>query len=271
MWKSKAKFPLDSVAKLLKFDPSPLAEITPLYPLPEPGTKLVILMPLSGAPAPKTLDTLVKLIDKRDMDFRRFSFNCLSISRNALAAQFLAGPWQWAYWMDGDALLPAGDADWYREAAELPQMPTPFAGLNSIHRSLVHKKTIVSCCYSARRKGGPPQFGGGGSPEMRALVKRGPQDKLIEVPWAGFHGILTHRSVYDDIVKVMGEEIKMKPGGIGERFGFTHGFFNPLDAERPSDDVPFCHRAIRAGHKVFVDLAIQAAHVGDRPFTWMDL
>jgi hypothetical protein len=267
----RGKVPLDDVAKLLAFDPAPLAEIKPLYENPAPGTKLVILMPLSGPIQPKTLDTFARLFDKREMDFRRFGFNCLSVSRNVLAGEFMRGPWQWAWWMDGDALLPAGDAAWFREAADIKEIPDAFAGLNSIYRALHHKKSIVSCSYIARRKGGPPQFGGGNSPEMKALVKRGPRDKLIEVPWAGFHGILTHRSVFEDIVKTQGDEIKMAPGGIGERFRYSHAFFHPEDRETPGDDLPWCKRAIRAGHKIHVDLAIAGAHVGDRAYSYQDL
>lgn len=270
MWTKRNKFPLDAVAKLLEFDPAPLGKIQPLYSNPEPGCKLMILVPLSSPPAPKMMDTLVRLYDRKEMSYERIAFNCLSVSRNSLAAKFLASPADWAWWMDGDSLHPTGDAAWFRENADLPQMPETFAGLNAIYRALWHKKTIVSCCYTARRKGGPLQFGGV-TPEIRAKVKGGPRNELIEVPWAGFHGILTHRSVFEDIIKTQGEEIKMKPGGIGERFGYTHGFFNPADGETPGDDVPWCARARKAGHKIYVDLAIQSAHVGDRAFTYADL
>jgi hypothetical protein len=265
------KTTLDDVAKLLAFDPAPLAEIRPLYTNPEKGKKLVILVPLSTPPAPKMVDSLIRLHDRAEMAYERFSFNCLSVSRNVLAARFMAGAYDWGWWMDGDALLPAGDAPWYKDAAGVPEMPDVFAGLNSIYRALFHKKTIVSSCYVGRKSRAAPQFGGGDAAQMRQLVRGGPRDKLIEVPWCGFGGILTHRSVFDDIVKVMGDEIRMKPGGIGDRFGYSYGFFDALDRESPADDIPFCNRAIRSGHKVYVDLAIQAAHIGDRAYTYKDL
>ncbi len=271
MLQKRNKVPLDAVSRLLAFDPAPLHEIKPLYPAQDEGTRLVILVPLTGNPEPKMMDTLVRLYDRQKMAYRRVAFNCLSVSRNTLAAIFLRGPWEWAYWLDADSLLPAGDAEWFKTAAEVPGMPDSFANINAISRSLSHKKTIVSCCYVGRKKGAPPQFGGGSTPEMRAKVKRGPRDELIERPWAGMGGMLTHRSVFTDIIKTQGDEIKMKPDGIGAKFGYDHGFFNPLDGETPSDDLPFCYRATRAGHKVFVDLAIQAGHIGDRCFTWNDL
>lgn len=270
MWMKKGSFPLNAVQQLIEFDPAPLGAIKPLYEIPKPGKDLIILVPLSGSPAPKMMDTLVRLYDRNQMGYERFAFNCLSVARNVLAARFLNGPWTWAWWMDGDSLHPAGNAKWYKEAAELPGMPDAFAGLNSIYRAIWHKKTIVSCSYIARRKGGPPQFGGV-TDEVRTRMKAGPRDEILEVPWAGFHGILTHRSVFTDILKTQGDEIKMKPGGIGERFGYTHGFFNPIDGETPSDDIPWCRRAVKAGHKIFVDLAISSAHVGDRAYTHADL
>jgi transcriptional regulator with XRE-family HTH domain len=270
VWLRKGNIPsIEALNALLAFDPQPLGTVTPLYTNPEPGTKLMILVPLSTPPAPKMLDSLIRLYDKREMTFERFSFNCLSVSRNVLAARFLASPATWGWWMDGDALLPAGDSAWFKEAAEVPQMPDAFAGIHSIYRALVHQKTIVSCSYIARRKGGPVQFGA--TPELVAKVKRGPRAELVEVPWAGFHGILTHRSVFEDIAKTQGDEIRMRAGGIGTRFGYSHGFFNPTDGESPGDDIPWCNRAAKAGHKVHVDLAIAAAHVGDRAYTWNDL
>ncbi len=172
--------------------------------------------------------------------------------------------------MDGDACLPCGDSGWFKEAAELPDMPDVFANLNTIYRMLVHKKTIVSVAYVSRNAQATPQFGGDLN-ENIGLMRGGPRDQLIERPWSGMHGMLVHRSVFEDIIKTQGEEIRMKPGGIGTRFNYEYGFFNPLNGEIPGDDIPFATRAARAGHKTFVDLAVQAAHVGDRAYSFKDL
>jgi len=271
MWSKRGKFPLDAVSRLLEFDPTPIAAIQPLYGNPPVGEKLMVLVPLAGAPEPKMMDCLLKLYDRNEMSYERFAFNCLSITRNVLAAKFLSSQATWAWWQDGDSIVPCGDAAWFKEATDLPNMSDAFAGVNSILRALVHKKTIVSCCYVGRKLGAPPQFSGGDTVDMRARVRRGPRNELIEVAWAGFGGILTHRSVFESIIKTQGDEIRMAPNGIGKRFGYEYGFFNPLNGEVPSDDVPFCIRAGRAGHKTYVDLAIMAAHVGSRPYTYQDL
>lgn len=271
MWEKRGKFPLAAVQKLLEHDPEPLGKITPLYTNPEPGKKLAFLVPLSSPPEPKMVDSLVKLYDKREMNYKRVAFNNLSVARNALAAWALRGPYQKFWWQDGDSLCQAGDAAWFKKAADLPMVPDTFAGLNSIYRALVHKKTIVSVCYRGRANGAPPQFGGGETQAMRMKVRQGCRDEVIEVPWSGMGGMLTDRSVFEDIIKTQGDEIRMKPGGIGARFNYQYDFFGPIDRETPGDDVPFCARARRAGHKIYVDLALQAAHIGDRAYTFKDL
>lgn len=273
MWLKREKVPLAAVQKLLEFDPAPLGTIRPLYDNPQPGTKLAILVPLSGNPEPKMMDCLLKLYDRKEMAYQRLAFNCTSVVRNALAAWGLRGGFTWFFWLDGDNVVPCGDAPWFKAAADLPQMPDAFAGLHAIYRLLFHNKTIVSTCYVGRKKGAAPQFSGGDSNEMRALVKKGPQNRVIERPWSGFGGMLTHRSVFEDIIRVMGDEIRMKPDGIGapHRFNYEYSFFDPLDRETPGDDIPFLTRAARCGHKCFVDLAVQGAHIGDRAFSYADI
>lgn len=286
LWISKQNaFPLTAVDKLLAFDPSPWgvkgamgqentsmafpAAPAQARPTPPVGDKLMILVPLAGAPQPKMMDSLLRLYDRKEMGYERFAFNNLSVARNALAARFLHSSAKWAFWMDGDMLHPAGDAPWYKEAAELPNLPDQFAGLHAIYRMLVHNKTIVSCHYVSRARSAVPQFGGGDA--RKSELRRGPQDRLIEVPWAGMGGMLTHKSVFEDIIKTQGNEIRMKPGGIGARFGYEYAFFNPIDLETCGDDVPFCLRAGKAGHKTHVDLAVVSAHLGDRSYTFNDL
>lgn len=272
MWQKRKKFPLAAVQKLLDFDPAPIHEVKPLYTNPEPGKRIAFVMPLSGSPAVKTMECVLKLFDKRTMDFKRVAFNNLSVSRNALAAWALRGPFEWIWWHDGDSVVPCGDVDWYKKAAELPNLPDVYAGLNSIHRALYHKKTIVSVSYVGRAKGAPPQFGGGGTQENRLLVKRGPRNEIIDRPWAGMGGMLTHRSVFEDIIKVMGPQIEVKPNStVSTKWSYTHAFFHPLDFETAGDDIPFCHRAAKAGHKTYIDLALQAGHVGDHCYTFQDL
>lgn len=278
MWLKRGKFPIDALQKLLESDPSPLHEIKPLYTVEPLNKELAILMPLSTPPNANVLDCFARLYDRREMLFHRVSFNCLSVSRNSCAAWALRIPSiKWFFWLDGgDTIVPSGDAAWYKHAARMPNVSDVYAGINTIYRLLAHRMknnrkdaTFVSCSYIAKREHGEPQFGGGD--QMRQLVRQGPMDRLIEVPWVGFGGVLTHRSVFEDIIKTQGDEIKMGPNSVGSRFHYDYGFFSPLDRHTPGDDVPFCERARRAGHKIYVDLAVQAAHFGDRCFTFNDL
>lgn len=277
MWMARGKFPIDALQKLLEHDPAPIHEITPLYTVEPLNKKLAVLMPLSCPPNPNVLDCLVKLYDPREMLYHRVSFNCLSVARNAAIAWGLRTSAEWFFWLDGgDTIVPAGDPKWFKHAADAPNISDVYAGLHTIYRLLTHyvklgrkDATFVSCSYVSKKKRGDPQFGGGD--QLRQLVRQGPQDRLIEVPWVGFGGVLTHRSVFEDIIRTQGDEIKMGPNTVGSRFGYDFGFFSPLDRHVPGDDLPMCERARRAGHKIHVDLAVQAGHFGDRVFTFNDL
>lgn len=278
MWQKSCKFPVDALQRLLEHDPEPLSAIKPLYENPPAGTKLCILMPLIGPPEPKAMDCLMRLYDRREMGFKRAAFNNLSVARNILMGWWLARDFEWAFFMDGDMVLPCGDAAAFKTLAELPNYPDAYAGLNSIYRMLSHRQkagkmdaTIVSCAYVSRSRDAIPQFGGGDRQEARLEMRLGPRPELREKPWCGFGGVLVHRSVPEDIIATQGEEIKMRPGGIGDRFGYKYSMFTPTDRETPGDDLPWCQRAARAGHKIYVDYAVQAAHIGDRAYTFADI
>ena len=271
MWLSRKRFPVEAIQKLIDFDPSPLHDIKPFYTNPEPGKKLVILMPLNGPPEPEVLDAFARLYDPKEMDFRRVAFNNLSVARNALAGQFLRGPWDTAIWWDGDTIPPYGDAVAFKRLCQTPNMPDVFAGVHSIYRMLVHRKTFVSAVYVGRRKGAAPQFGGGESETTKMVIKRGPRNELRDTDWSGFGFALTHRQVFEDIIKTQGEEIRVTNEGLRNRFGYDHAFFTPTGVDIPGDDIPFCIRAAKAGHKVHIDMSVFAAHIGNHAYTYQDL
>lgn len=270
MWLSRKRFPIEAIQKLIEFDPEPLHAVKPLYSNPEPGKKLVILMPMNGSPEPEIMDAFSRLYDPKEMDFRRVAFNNLSVARNSLAGQFLKGPWDWALWWDSDTIPPYGDAAGFKKLCQTPNMPESFAGVHAIYRMLVHKKSFISACYVGRRKGAPPQFGGDGE-AIKAIVKRGPRDEVIETEWSGFGFTLTNRQVFEDIIKTQGEEIRVKNEGLRARFGYDYAFFTPTGVDIPGDDIPFCIRAAKAGHKVHIDLSVFAAHIGNHAYTYNDL
>jgi len=271
MWLSRKRFPVEAVQKLLDFDPEPLHAVKPLYTNPEPGKKLVILMPLNGPPVPEVLDAFSRLYDPKEMDFRRVAFNNLSVARNALAGQFLRGPWEYAIWWDGDTIPPYGDAAAFKRLCETPNMPDVFAGVHSIYRMLVHKRPFVSAVYIGRRKGAPPQFGGGEFETTKYEVKRGPRDELRAADWSGFGFVLTHRKIFEDIIKTQGDEIRVKNEDLRSRFGYDYAFFTPTGVDIPGDDIPFCARAAKAGHQVQLDMSVFAAHIGNHAYTYQDL
>lgn len=271
MWISRKRFPVEAVQKLIDFDPSPLHEIVPLYKNPVLGSKLVVLMPLNGPPEPEVLDAFSRLYDPKEMDFKRVAFNNLSVARNSLAGHFLRGPWNWAIWWDGDTIPPFADAPAYKAMCQVPSMSDAFAGVHSIYRMLVHNKTLVSSVYVGRRKGAAPQFSDGENQVTRALIKRGPRNELMERDWAGFGFILTHRSVFEDIIKTQGDQIRVKNEGLRQRFGYEYAFFTPTGVDIPGDDIPFCIRAKNAGHKLYVDMSVFAAHIGNYAYTFNDL
>ncbi len=273
MLQKRNKVPLDAVSRLLAFDPAPLHAVRPLYPPQEEGTRLVILVPLSGPPAPKMMNSVIQLFDRQKMAYRCEGFNNLSVVRNMLAAIALRGPWEWFWWNDADNVNPCGNAPWFKRAVGVPDMPDTFAGLNSITRALSHKKTIVSVCYVDRKRGQIAQFEGGSTPEWRAEVKRGPRDKVVVRPWSGMGGCLTHRSVFEAIIKTQGDEIKMSdaPGSMGQCFDYQWDFFGPSSREIPGDDLSFMARAKKAGHDCYVDLALMSGHGPDRCYTYADI
>lgn len=272
MWKSKSKFPLEAVSRLLEFDPAPLGAITPLYPENKIGAKLAIMMPCAGKPEPETVETLMRLYDPAEMTYKRFNFNSLPIARNAMFAWWMAQTQiEWGLLADSDSVFPCGDAALFRELCDLPDMPDAYAGLNTIYRMLVHKKKCVSVCYVGRRKGAPPQFSGGDTAAIRAKIKKGPRNELHKVDACGFGGLLIHRSVIEDVISQQGDEMRHNSPYLKERFGYEYALCDPTTKETPGDDYPLCSRIRRAGHEIFVDLSVMAGHVGSKVYTFNDL
>lgn len=271
MWHKRSTFPLDAVAKLLDFDPAPLGAVTPLYPENKVGAKLAILMPCSGKPEPETMETILRLYDKTEMVFKRVNFNNLPIARNCLAAWWYGQNIPWAFWADADNVFPCGDAELFRRLTDNPNLPEAFAALHTIYRLLVHKKSLVSVCYVGRSKGAPPQFMVRDGVAIREKVKGGPRNELLPVEACGFGGLLMNRQVITDIIAQQADEIRHKEPILKQRFGYEYSLFDPTTKETPGDDFPFAVRAKRAGHQVFVDLAVMAGHVGSKVYTFADL
>lgn len=269
-WVHSEEFPLEALQKLLVFDPAPLAQMKPLYENPPAGTKVAILACSNRKPEPLTVASLFKLYDSRSMVYEPFGFNSLYHVRNMAAAWFLKSGLEWSFWSDDDSVHPCGDAAWFKRATGQPEMPDSYAGVHAINRLLATGKKIVGCSYVSRTGNATPQFSGGQSLEMSEQVRAGPRNHVLKRDWIGFGGALVHRDVFLDIIKTQTEEIRVRNDSIKARLGYEFSFFRPVEDDI-GDDISFCARARKAGHEVFVDLAVASGHVGSKVYSYRDI
>lgn len=263
MWLSKRSFPLAAVEALLNFDPEAIHAVKPLYTNPEQSPKLAFLLPTNSGIHGHTVETILKLYNPKEMTVRRMGFNNLSFVRNSLAAWFLSQNLEWAFWLDSDMIMPAGDAKWFKDTTQL-RIPDVFAGVNSLLRMLHHKKKLIGCTYFAKREGGDAQFAGGGDLLTCNNLRNSPRDEIRAVDWIGFGGVLTHRDVFLDIIKTQGDELRERDEGVRRRFQYEYAFFDKLPGW--TEDTSFCVRAKKAGHQPYVDFSVRAAHIGEHCF-----
>lgn len=261
MWLSRGSFPLSAVERLLEFDPEPINEIKPLYENTKLDSKLAILMPHNTGIGGKTVESVTRLYNPNEMKFIRYSFNTITIARNTLAQRFLNSGCEWAFWMDSDMVIPAGDAQWFKQATGLDQIPDMFAGVNGLMRLLWQKKKLIGVTYFAKEPNGAAQFSGGHDLLSFGRIRNSPVDQVKAVDWIGFGGVLMHRDVLLDIIKQQGDELRVKDQGVIKRFGYEYNFFERLP--ECTEDSSFCWRAKKAGHQTYVDFSVRAAHIGE--------
>jgi len=261
MWLSRGSWPLTAVEKLLEFDPEPINAIKPLYTNTKIDAKLAILMPHNTGISGKAIESVMRLYNPNEMRFMRYSFNTLTIARNALAQRFLDSGCTWAFWMDSDMVIPAGDAYWFKQTTGLHQMPDVFAGVNGLMRLLHHQKKLIGCTYFAKEPDGNAQFSGGHDKLAFGRMRYSPADQIRPVDWIGFGGLLMHRDVLLDMIKTQGDEMRVKDPGVKARFGYEYSFFERLPEW--TEDCSFCVRAKKAGHQTYVDFSVRAAHIGE--------
>lgn len=296
-WKVGNMPPLIDLQKLIEFDPSmwsappapvgeddpigdqraegtPLVAIAPLAPEPTPyewptGTKIAILMPTNRAFVPGVLKAFAAIYERDKMQLLHPGTDMpLLRARNILAAEFLASGCEWALSWDDDTIPPHGDVEYHRALAEDPMFPEPYIKLHPIGRLLQQKKTLIGGVYFSRKKGGRAQFHGAfASKPVDEAEHRGPRNLVTEEQWVGMGFTLIKREVFTDIMRTQ-PELQIKDQTLARQLGYSWRFFNPLsitgaDSEH-SEDVAFCTRAARAGHKTFVDHAISCIHVGPK-------
>lgn len=168
-------------------------------------------------------------------------------TRNALAETFLESGKEWSLWIDDDTMVPAHAIDTFKSRGK-----TFLSGLY-----LKKVKPHFPCVWTNEPDGRIAYL---------TKLKRG---ELREVDGAGFGCAFIHRSVYEDIKKthVVGlwsdrkwPVLKLRePGEEDEEItpGFKYPFFFHME------DIWFCDRARAAGHKIYLDPAVECVHLDD--------
>jgi uncharacterized protein YacL (UPF0231 family) len=266
------------------------------------GRQVEILLPWYREVAPQVAWSVMRLIDKSRIGIRaRWGDAAVWHTRNVLAEEFLRSGVEWSFWVDGDEILPTGDAKLFNSVARM-RLPDAFAGLNILDRLLSHGKTLVGAVYWGRYEGSKPIYAEAMTSEKEdAYARKGPYDLIKPTAWVGFGAVLVHRSVFldieeryphlardpqtgsggnwfspneqdlrrsfDSIHEILGEnlnsEIKLAKIQAAYDSAMRQAKKNPVGA---GEDVSFCQRAAACGHTPHVDMALYCGHLGDRVY-----
>lgn len=258
--------------------------------------KVLLILPSYKSVSPMTTVCVAQLSDRRRVALmQNFDDAFVAHTRNNCAREFLRSSYEWALWMDDDMIVPCGQPGWFKAYCGWPKFPDKFASMNAIDRLLSHQKTVVGGLYFGRRPGAGPVYAEGMSIKSEAdYARSGPHDLIKPTNWIGFGCTLTHRSVFDDIVKrysslngqwftssehrLMDDVSKtLKMLGEGPMTGEKAlKAYEMLDAAKThadkvcslgvGEDVIFCRRARESGHQVYVDMGLVCGHVGHRVY-----
>jgi len=263
------------------------------------GKQVEILLPWYREVAPQVAFSVMRLMDKGRIGVRaRWGDACIYHVRNVLAEEFLRSGVEWSFWVDGDEILPTGDAKLHNALTQ-QSLPDDFAGLNVLDRLLSHGKTLVGGVYWGRSPNSKPIYAEAmTSVKEDAYARKGPYNLVKPTAWIGFGAVLVHRSVFLDIEKRYPHLGRKEDGTGGNWFSpneqdIRRNFDTFGDilkegcdsttklaklqahydtAVRQSarlpvgagEDVSFCQRAADCGHVPHVDMALYCGHLGDR-------
>lgn len=186
-------------------------------------------------------------------------------ARNLLASRFLMSGNEWSFWMDSDIVAPIGNPKWF--AAMTGAKWKEVNAKAAIERLTSRKRSFISGVYVERNLKGRliASAGRTNAPSIEdkrilAEVRKGPQDKIEKVAWAGFGCVAVHRQVFLDILEkvpgVKSKDINANP----------HGFFTAFEDGPSSEDVAFAKRALQAGHPCHLDMSVFCGHIGNYAF-----
>jgi hypothetical protein len=218
-----------------------------------------------------------------------------------LAEEFLRTGIEWSFWVDGDEILPTGDAKLFNALAEM-RLPDKFAGLHILDRLMSHNKPLVGGVYWGRFPASKPVYAEAMlNAKEDAYARQGPYDLIKPTAWIGFGATMVHRSVFLDIEKKYPHLARNPDTGVGgnwfspneheirRHFDGIHDILEEnlepalklakiqvvYEAAMRScyktpvgvgEDVSFCQRAAACGHVAHVDMALYCGHLGDRVY-----
>jgi hypothetical protein len=253
------------------------------------GRKVAMLLPWYKQVNPVTSFCLMGLFNPSTMRvFMACQDAFIVHTRNTLARKFLNSPCEWAVMFDNDMVFPFGSSEFFNGITQF-DFPEEFSGVRTIHRLMSHGKSLVGGLYFGRNADGQPMFREGISdPDVNALVRKGPQNKLLVTRWVATGCLLIHRTVFEDINKKypdLGDhwftpsEADLLEVVKTVRSMLGNGKFSNEEIDRmlaaaleqaqsnskpgSGEDVTFCIRAGLAGHQPHVDLGLVCGHIGD--------
>jgi hypothetical protein len=271
-------------------------------PVLHEGRQVEILLPWYREVSPQVAWSIMRLIDKSHVGVRaRWGDAAVWHTRNILAEEFLRSGVEWSFWVDGDEILPTGDAKLFNALAGM-RLPDSFAGLNILERLLSHGKTIVGACYWGRFPNSKPVYAEAMNSEKEdAYARKGPYDLVKPTEWIGFGAVLVHRSVFldieekyphlarnpdtgaggnwfspnehdirrhfDEVYRILGMQIEdsVKLAKIQAQYelAMRQTLRTPVGI---GEDVSFCKRAASCGHVSHVDMGLYCGHLGDKVY-----
>lgn len=228
--------------------------------------RVVMLTPLALPILPAVHFAHLAMIRKLPwMGYIQEQNTLIQVARNLVTHEFLKTEAEWAFLVDGDIVPCFADPAYFYDKNKLgvstDRIGEQWLRVNTLDRLLHAKKTIVGAVYQQRKAGGkicnPIELNPQGKSDVgRELRARGPQDKVIEVPWCATGCLLVHRSVYTAIME-------QRPDLQKE--GKPFNFFGH-DVGEGGEDAAFGKLAAACGHASYLDLGAWVGHCGNHTF-----
>ena len=213
---------------------------------PAPTTKCVILVPYLQKIEP-TCENALKELEKKGYVVRRVQgFSAIDVARNVLVTQALEDGFSEILWIDDDMAFHPDAIDTIRS----------------------HGAPLIGGIVAKR---GPRAFASVFLNETKKLhLGRG--GGVIEVMQMGTGFLLTHRSVYEEIRRLL--KLPLCITTTGQK---CVPFFKPelLSTDDGhwymAEDYAFVNRAKQCGYRVLADTTLRLGHIGSYEYAWEDV